>query len=86
LLPVAVYSLGWAMVVPAVTLILLDLVPQRKGMASSVQAFLGATVNALVAGVLVPLVMHSTVTLALASAAVMAVGAVSWLWVRNRLA
>jgi len=86
LLPVAVYSLGWAMVVPAVTLILLDLVPQRKGMASSVQAFLGATVNALVAGVLVPLVMHSTVTLALASTAVMAVGAVSWLWVRNRLA
>lgn len=86
LLPVAVYSLGWAMVVPAVTLMLLDLVPQRKGMASSVQAFLGAAVNALVAGVVVPLVMHSTVTLALASTAVMAVGAVSWLWVRKRLA
>lgn len=85
MLPVGVYSLGWALVVPVVTLILLDLFPQRRGMASSVQSFLGALANAAVAGVLVPLVMHSTLALALASAALMLVGLVAWVAVRRRL-
>ena len=40
---------------PVVTLLLLDLVPDRRGMASSVQASLGSAVNGLVAGVLAPL-------------------------------
>ena len=85
LIPVSVYSFGWALVVPVVTLTLLDLVPQRRGMASSVQAFLGAATNGVVAGVLVPLVMHSTLALALSSAAMLAAGALSWVWVRGRL-
>ena len=37
----------------------------------------------LVAGVVAPLVMHSTVTLSLASAAMMAIGAVAW-WLHLR--
>jgi DHA1 family bicyclomycin/chloramphenicol resistance-like MFS transporter len=86
MLPVGVYSLGWALVVPVVTLMLLDLFPQRRGMASSVQSFLGALANAAVAGVLVPLVMHSTMALALASAALMSVGLLAWMAVRRRLA
>jgi DHA1 family bicyclomycin/chloramphenicol resistance-like MFS transporter len=85
LIPVSLYSFGWALVVPVVTLTLLDLVPQRRGMASSVQAFLGAVTNGVVAGVLVPLVMHSTLALALASAAMLAAGALSWVWVHPRL-
>jgi DHA1 family bicyclomycin/chloramphenicol resistance-like MFS transporter len=85
MLPVGLYSFGWAVVVPVVTLILLDLFPERRGMASSVQAFLGSVANALVAGVLVPLVMHATMTLALASAALMAVGLVAWMAVRRHL-
>ncbi|MEN9417344.1 MAG: multidrug transporter CflA [Pseudomonadota bacterium] len=85
MLPVGVYSLGWALVVPVVTLVLLDLFPQRRGMASSVQSFLGAFANAAVAGVVVPLVMHSTLALALASAALMSVGLVAWVAVRRRL-
>ncbi|MGA1328328.1 MAG: Bcr/CflA family drug resistance efflux transporter, partial [Rubrivivax sp.] len=83
--PVSVYSFGWALVVPVVTLTLLDMVPQRRGMASSVQAFLGAVTNGVVAGVLVPLVMHSTLAMAVASAAMLAAGALSWTWVRTRL-
>jgi DHA1 family bicyclomycin/chloramphenicol resistance-like MFS transporter len=85
MLPVGLYSFGWAVVVPVVTLILLDLFPERRGMASSVQAFLGSLANALVAGVLVPLVMHATTTLALASAALMAVGLLAWMAVRRHL-
>jgi DHA1 family bicyclomycin/chloramphenicol resistance-like MFS transporter len=41
--------------------------------------------NGLVAGVLAPLVMHSSLHLALASAALMLVGLLSWAWVRTRL-
>ena len=55
-------------------------------MASSVHAFIGSMANGLVAGVLVPLVMHSTAALALASAALMAVGLVYWfarLWIKT---
>ena len=46
--------------VPVVTLMVLDLVPERRGMASSVQAFIGSMANGFVAGVIAPLVMHST--------------------------
>jgi DHA1 family bicyclomycin/chloramphenicol resistance-like MFS transporter len=64
---------------------LLDLVPERRGMASSVQAFSSGIMNGLVAGVLAPLVMHSSLGLALASAALMMGGLLSWAWVRNQL-
>ena len=50
LLPIALYAFGWAMMVPVVTLLVLDLVPERRGMASSLQAFVGSTANGLVAG------------------------------------
>ena len=85
MLPVGLYAFGWALVVPVVTLILLDLVPERRGMASSLQAFLGSLANALVAGLLVPLVMHSTMALALASAALMATGLLAWRLVRRHV-
>jgi DHA1 family bicyclomycin/chloramphenicol resistance-like MFS transporter len=83
--PIAVFSFGWALMVPSVTLLVLDRVPERRGMASSVQACIGSIANGLVAGVLVPLVMHSTLALALASAAMLGIGGVSWWWVRGRL-
>ena len=57
---IGLFSFGWALMVPVVTLMVLDLVPERRGMASSVHSFISSTANALVAGVLVPLVMHST--------------------------
>ena len=69
--------------VPVVTLMVLDVVPSRRGMASSLQACIGSLANALVAGVLAPLVMHSTVLLALASLGLMAVGLMAWIWSRR---
>ncbi|MCA6217012.1 multidrug effflux MFS transporter [Ideonella sp. B7] len=80
-----VYSLGWAMMVPVVTLLVLDQAPDRRGMASSLQACIASVANAVVAGVLAPLVMHSLLGLAWASLAMMAVGLLAWLWVRHRL-
>lgn len=84
LLPIAVFSFGWALVVPVVTLLLLDLYPQRRGMASSLQAVIGALANALVAGALVPLIMHSTMALALACLMMVLIGLASWLWLHKR--
>ena len=83
MLPVAVYSFGWALMVPVVTLMVLDIAPERRGMASSLQACVGSAANALVAGVVAPLVMHSTLLLALSSLALMATGLVAWVWVRR---
>ena len=85
MLPVAVFSFGWALMVPAVTLLALDQVPERRGMASSVQSCLASLANAAVAGLLVPLVMHSTRALAGTSLAMLGIGAVAWIWVKPRL-
>ena len=83
LLPVGVFAFGWALMVPVVTLMVLDLAPDRRGMASSLQACVGSAANGVVAGVVAPLVMHSTVALALASFGLMLVGLVAWVWVRR---
>ena len=81
----SVYAFGWALMVPVVTLMVLDMVPERRGMASSFQACIGSAANALVAGAIAPLVMHSTVALAVTSLLMMSVGAVAWLCVKPRV-
>jgi DHA1 family bicyclomycin/chloramphenicol resistance-like MFS transporter len=85
LLPIAVFAFGWALMVPVVTLLVLDLVPERRGMASSFQACVGSVANGFVAGVIAPLVMHSTVGLAVASLLMMSIGIVAWIWVKPRV-
>jgi MFS transporter, DHA1 family, multidrug resistance protein len=82
MLTVSVFSFGWALMVPVVTLLVLDLVPERRGMASSVQAFIGSMANGLVAGVIAPLVMHSAPALALTSIGMLGIGVVAWLRVK----
>jgi len=81
--PIGVFSFGWALMVPVVTLLVLDQAPLRRGMASSLQACIGSVANAFVAGVISPLVMHSTVLLALASLLMSCIGIVSWIFVRK---
>jgi DHA1 family bicyclomycin/chloramphenicol resistance-like MFS transporter len=84
LFPIAIFAFGWALMVPVVTLLVLDLHPERRGMASSVQAFIGSTANGIVAGVVAPLVMHSTVALALTSIGMLCIGLLAWLWLHRR--
>jgi DHA1 family bicyclomycin/chloramphenicol resistance-like MFS transporter len=86
LFPIAVFAFGWALMVPVVTLMVLDLVPERRGMASSFQACVGSVANGIVAGVIAPLVMHSTIGLAVASLLMMSIGIVAWVWVKPRMA
>lgn len=84
LFPIAVFSFGWALMVPVVTLLVLDLYPQRRGMASSLQAFIGSVANGLVAGVVAPLVMHTTFGLAAASLGMMCIGLFAWVYLHHR--
>jgi DHA1 family bicyclomycin/chloramphenicol resistance-like MFS transporter len=84
LIPIAIFSFGWALMVPVVTLLVLDLHPERRGMASSLQAVIGSAANGVVAGVIAPLVMDSTRELAIASLLMMSVGLFAWLYVKWR--
>ena len=84
LFPIAVFAFGWALMVPVVTLLVLDLYPARRGMASSLQAVIGSTANGIVAGVIAPLVMHSTRAIALTSLLMMSLGLVAWVYVNRR--
>ncbi len=84
LFPIAIFAFGWAMMVPVVTLLVLDLYPARRGMASSLQAFIGSSANGFVAGLVAPLVMHSTVLLAGSSLLMLCIGLLAWVWMHHR--
>ncbi len=85
MLPITVYSFGCALMVPDVTLLVLDLVPERCGTASSLHAFSGSAADGRVAGVIAPLVTRSTVTLVASSLLKLSVGIVPWIWVEPRV-
>jgi len=78
IVPVSIYTLGWALIVPAITIRAIDLYPSRRGMAASMQSFIGGVLNSLVAGLLVPAVMHSLEAMAFASAGCLAIGWITW--------
>jgi MFS transporter, DHA1 family, multidrug resistance protein len=81
--PPSVYCCGWAIMQPALTLLLLDLHPERRGMASSLQIFIGSMANSFAAGVVAPLAMGSTRGLAIASAGFLCVSLLAWALVRR---
>ncbi|THT98757.1 multidrug effflux MFS transporter [Lampropedia puyangensis] len=82
--PLGIFSLGWAILMPPITLLVLDINPARRGMASSLQACINSAANGVVAGAIVPLVMHSTWALALASASFWAIGLIAWIVLHRR--
>ncbi|MEG0557329.1 MAG: multidrug effflux MFS transporter [Comamonas sp.] len=79
LIPISLFSYGWALMVPVVTLLVLDIHPTRRGLASSLQAVVGSVANGFVAGVIAPLVMHSAVLLAIGSISMLVIGLLSWM-------
>lgn len=64
LLPLPFYSLGMALAMPVMTLIALDLFPERRGLAASCQSFIQMSFNALLAGLVVPLLWSAPLKLA----------------------
>lgn len=77
-LPIMLTAFGVALVFPILTLALLDMYPRQRGGASSAQAFIGLVLNAVVAGVVSPLVSHSGLHLALTAAAFTVGGWLLW--------
>ncbi len=78
-IPIAVYGVGFAMAMPSISLITLDLFPTRRGMAASLQGFVSGMCNVLTAGAIAPFVWDHPRWLALAMLAMMLVGLASWL-------
>ncbi|MGY0650361.1 multidrug effflux MFS transporter [Luteimonas sp. A537] len=83
-LPAALGAFGVAMVFPVLTLAILDMYPRQRGSASSLQAFTSLALNAVVAGLLSPMVSGSMLTLALAGAAFTLAGWLVWRLERYR--
>lgn len=72
------YGIGFAMVMPSISLITLDLFPFRRGMAASLQGFVSGMVNVVTAGVIAPLVFHDHRLLAAGMLAMGGIGLVCW--------
>jgi DHA1 family bicyclomycin/chloramphenicol resistance-like MFS transporter len=79
-LPMSLHAFGIALVFPVLTLAILDMYPRQRGSASSLQAFTSLVMNALVAGVLSPLLSRDARWLAFAAAAMTLVAFCVWRW------
>jgi len=81
-LPIGLHAIGIGIVMPTLTLKLLDRFPLYRGSVSSLQTFVSLVGSALLAGVVSPLISDSAVKLAATAAAITAVGLLAWLGYR----
>ena len=75
LLPLPLYTAGMSVAMPSLTLIALDRFPERRGLAAAVQGLMNTGSAGLSAGLLVPLLWGSPLTLALGMLVLLAAGA-----------
>ncbi|MFD0740369.1 multidrug effflux MFS transporter [Lysobacter koreensis] len=78
--PMMINSFGIALVFPIVTLAILDMYPRQRGSASSLQAFTSLVLNALIAGVLSPLISGNALWLVGFATAFLTIGWGFWRW------
>lgn len=83
LLPIFLGGVGMALIFPILSLAVLDMYPQHRGLASSLQAFTQLMVNTVVAGVLSPLLSRHPLHLALGAAGFFVLGWCFWRWERR---
>jgi DHA1 family bicyclomycin/chloramphenicol resistance-like MFS transporter len=77
-LPLALFGVGFAMAMPSISLITLDLFPTRRGMAASLQGFVSGMVNVVTAGVISPLLWDHPRWLAMGMLAIILAGFTCW--------
>ena len=77
--PLTIYTFGFSLVVPVLTVESLDLVPHRRGLAASLQGFSHVLVFALISSFAAPLVYRSGPKHAIGLAAMMALSYVSYI-------
>jgi DHA1 family bicyclomycin/chloramphenicol resistance-like MFS transporter len=83
-LPIFIFTVGSSLIMPSVTLLLLDLFPAMRGMASSLQGFVQFALGAVVAGSIAPLLAHALPSLAWGMAAFAAASFALWLAYQHR--
>ena len=79
-IPTVLSAFGVALVFPILTIAILDMYPNQRGTASSMQAFVALLSNAIIAGVLSPALSDNGLHLALAAGAFSLVAYALWLW------
>ncbi len=79
-MPIMLYATGMSLAAPSLTLLALDEYPQRRGLAAAVQGSAQTLSNALIAGVLSPLLSAQVLTLALGMLGLLALSYLLWRW------
>lgn len=80
LLPLYLTGTGVGLAFPTLTLLLLDRFPRHRGAASSMQAFTSLLFNALLAGVIAPVLYANMHRLAIGAAVISTGGWLAWRW------
>ena len=83
-LPMAVFTLGSSLMAPSVMLLLLDLFPRMRGLASSLHGFVQFAFSGVVAGTIAPLLATSLAALALGMLAFTVASLCVFRFLRNR--
>ena len=78
-LPVVCYAVGTALSAPSIQLLVLDMFPANRGLASSLQGFTHSFLTALTAGLITPFLVGSALTLALGQLALLVLGSLCWI-------
>lgn len=68
-IPIFIYALGMSLALPSMTVMVLNIFPQMRGLASSLQSAAQMTIFATVSGLIAPLLFHSAVWLSVGMAA-----------------
>ncbi|MEO8418187.1 MAG: multidrug effflux MFS transporter [Methylophilaceae bacterium] len=80
--PIAFYNVGMALALPVMSIAALDRLPRLRGTAASAQAFMQMLLATVSAGLLIPLIWHSTLGLALGMAGYLLLG---WICAKNSM-
>ncbi len=83
-LPIMIYTIGSSIIMPSVTLLLLDMFPTMRGMTSSLQGFMQFALGGVVAGTIAPLLARSLIALAAGMAAFTFASFLLWLAYQRR--
>ncbi|MHB1142121.1 MAG: multidrug effflux MFS transporter [Sulfuricaulis sp.] len=84
IVPVMLYATGMSLAMPNLSLLALDVFPSHRGLASALQGFSHAGFNAVVAGLLAPLLSHRVEFLAAGMLTLNLAGLGLWFYWRQR--
>ncbi len=82
--PVTIFTLGSSLVMPSLTLLLLDLFPTMRGLASSLQGFIQFAFSGFNAATIAPLLAQTLIGLALGMLAFTVISHATWVAYRRR--